>query len=158
MTNDVSSSNSVTSSSGGVNLDAERITIGGDVVGRDKITQTTITEEVAHNVEGLSNPYLGLMSFTYDERDIYAGRDDEIAEAVARLTAPGAKLALENPTTDQQAEIFNFKRTIIQGLVTRIEVYADKSITVNLELNDVTQPLEPENNSGADLPIVTVPP
>ncbi|CAG0936437.1 hypothetical protein TFLX_05310 [Thermoflexales bacterium] len=39
MTNDGSSSNSVTSISGGVNLDAQHITIGGDVVGRDKIIQ-----------------------------------------------------------------------------------------------------------------------
>jgi hypothetical protein len=52
--------------------------VGGDVnvgsgkfVGRDEIT---ITEEVAYNVEDLSNPYLGLMPFTYEQRDIYAGR------------------------------------------------------------------------------------
>ena len=40
MTDDGSSSNSITSISGGVNLDAERdVNIGGDVVGRDKIVQ-----------------------------------------------------------------------------------------------------------------------
>ncbi len=39
MTDDVSSSKPVTSISGGVNLDAQRIDIGGDVVGRDKIVQ-----------------------------------------------------------------------------------------------------------------------
>jgi len=62
---------------------------GGDVVGRDKITQTTITEDVAYNVDGLENPYLSLISFTYEQKDIYAGRDDEIDDAVTRLTAPG---------------------------------------------------------------------
>ena len=80
---------STTNVSGGANLDAQRdVNIGGDVVGRDKITQN-ITEEVAYNVEGLENPYLGLMPFTYDERDIYAGRDDEIGEAVAGFLAQG---------------------------------------------------------------------
>ncbi len=39
VTDDGSSSNSVTTISGGANLDAEHITIGGDVVGRDKIIQ-----------------------------------------------------------------------------------------------------------------------
>jgi hypothetical protein len=63
-------------------------------------------------------------------------------------------LALENLTEDQPQDIFSFKQTIIQGLVTWIEVYADKSITVNLELDDEAQPLETVNDSGADLSIV----
>ncbi len=117
---EASNTTNVTNVSGGVNLDAEPIDIGGDVIGRDKTTtnintdggavvggdvnvgsgkfvgrdEITITEEVAYNVEGLENPYLGLMPFTYDERDIYAGRDDEIDDAVARLTTPGAQQVL----------------------------------------------------------------
>jgi hypothetical protein len=63
-------------------------------------------------------------------------------------------LALENPTPEQLQDIFNFKRTIIQGLVTRIEVYEDKLITVKLELNDEAQPPETVNDSGADLSII----
>ena len=63
---------SVTNVSGGVNLETQHdISVGGDVVGRDKIT---ITEEVAYKVHGLANPYLGLQSFTYAEHAKYAGR------------------------------------------------------------------------------------
>jgi hypothetical protein len=65
-------------------------------------------------------------------------------------------LAIAGPTPEQLQDIFKFKQAIIQGLVTRIEVYADKSITVNLELNDEAQPPEVVNNSGDDLQIVTV--
>lgn len=75
----------------------------------------------------------------------------------ARVETGRELLALPDPTPEQQQYIFDFKRTIIQGLVTRIEVYADKSITVNLELDDEVQPLEAANNSGDYSRIVTVP-
>ena len=45
-------------------------------------------------------------------------------------------MALTNPTPAQLQDIFDFKRTIIQGLVTRIEVHQDKTVTVNLELDN----------------------
>jgi hypothetical protein len=45
-------------------------------------------------------------------------------------------LALDNPTPEQLQDIFNFNITIIQGLVTRIEVQPDKTITVSLEFGD----------------------
>lgn len=45
MTDDASSSTSITSIGGGVNLDAGRIDIGGDVVGRDKITNIGLTAD-----------------------------------------------------------------------------------------------------------------
>ena len=32
-------------------------------------TFINITEEAAHNVSGLPNPYLGLRAITYDDRD-----------------------------------------------------------------------------------------
>ncbi len=35
-----------------------------------------------------TNPYLGLKSFAYDTRARYAGRDEESAQAVARITSP----------------------------------------------------------------------
>ena len=82
--------------SGGADLNAQGdITIGGDVVGRDKITSTTIfTGDQQYDVHGLANPYLGLQSFTYADHAKYAGREKLIAEAVARLTAPDDPLAL----------------------------------------------------------------
>ena len=113
------SSNSITNVSGGVNVDAERdVDIGGDVVGRDKIVQTTITEEAAYNVEGLPNPYLGLLPFTYRERDIYAGRDDEIDEAVAALTALGAQPGLFFVTGASGSGKLSFVQA---GLLPRLE-------------------------------------
>ncbi len=42
-----------------------------------------------YNVEGLANPFLGLRLFTYDDRASYTGRDQEIDEAVRKLTTPG---------------------------------------------------------------------
>lgn len=45
--------------------------------------------ETAHHVAGLPNPYLGLRTFTYDDRTAYAGRQRAIDEAVARLATPG---------------------------------------------------------------------
>jgi len=50
---------------GSVNIGAHGdVTVGGDVVGRDKIT-TIITDDKTYDVAGLPNPYLGLRSFTY---------------------------------------------------------------------------------------------
>ena len=82
--------------SGGADLNAGRdITIGGDVVGRDKIVSNTyITGDQQYDVHGLANPYLGLQSFTYADHAKYAGREKLIAETVARLTAPDDPLAL----------------------------------------------------------------
>ena len=59
----------------------DRITVGdisqsvGVAVGSGATATVTIAEETAYNVQGLANPYLGLRSFTYDDRAIYAGRD-----------------------------------------------------------------------------------
>jgi hypothetical protein len=78
--------------SGGADLNARGdITIGGDVVGRDK---NIFTGEQQYDVHGLANPYLGLQSFTYADCAKYAGREKLIAETVTRLTAPGDPLAL----------------------------------------------------------------
>jgi WD40 repeat protein len=80
--------------SGGADLNAGRdLTIGGDVVGRDKIT-TVFTGDQQYDVHGLANPYLGLQSFTYTDHAKYAGREKPIVETVARLTAPNYPLAL----------------------------------------------------------------
>ncbi|MEW5870676.1 MAG: NACHT domain-containing protein [Chloroflexota bacterium] len=60
-------------------------TQGGDFIGRDKIT---VTADVATDVSGLPNPYLGLRSFTYEDRLAYAGREAYVRQAVEILTAP----------------------------------------------------------------------
>ncbi|MEM7127577.1 MAG: hypothetical protein AAF702_14690 [Chloroflexota bacterium] len=74
------------------------INVGGDnrgeIAGRD-INKTIIYKgDQAYDVRGLANPYLGLAAFTYSERDRYAGREDEIEQAVQRLTAPGSQRVL----------------------------------------------------------------
>lgn len=62
------------------------VTVDGDFVNGNKII---VSKEVAYNVEGLPNPYLGLRPFTYKDRSIYGGRDTEIQKAVQKLTHPG---------------------------------------------------------------------
>jgi DNA invertase Pin-like site-specific DNA recombinase len=60
-----------------------------------------------------------------------------IADDLRSKTEVGRDLlALENPTAEQQAGIFDFKRTIIQGLVTKIDAQPDKTMTVKLEIQD----------------------
>jgi formylglycine-generating enzyme required for sulfatase activity len=54
----------------------------------------TRSDDEAHDVRGLRSPYLGLRSYTYHQRALYAGRRRQIAEAVAKLTAPGAQRVL----------------------------------------------------------------
>jgi Cdc6-like AAA superfamily ATPase len=50
--------------------------------------------DTAHDVRGLQNPYLGLAAFTYAERNRYAGREQQVTEAVTKLTTPGEQRAL----------------------------------------------------------------
>lgn len=76
-------------------------TIHGDQVSGDKILgdkvlgdKNIITEEGAYNVQGLSNPYLGLRAFGYADRAIYAGREQLAQESVQRLTSPGSQQTL----------------------------------------------------------------
>jgi WD40 repeat protein len=95
----------VTNVSGGADLNAGRdITIGGDVVGRDKVVsiagdniagdKNIFTSDQQYDVHGLANPYLGLQSFTYADHAKYAGREKLVAETVAHLAAPDDPLAL----------------------------------------------------------------
>jgi len=65
----------------------------GDKVERDKIS-IKITEEQSYNVSGLPNPYLGLRSFTYEDRMAYAGRKALVSRTVAHLTVPGEQQVL----------------------------------------------------------------
>ncbi|MBV7326846.1 NACHT domain-containing protein [Chloroflexi bacterium TSY] len=59
--------------------------------GRSKIS---IDVEEAYNTHSLPNPYLGLRTFTYDERSFYAGRESLIEKAVDLLTLPGEQRTL----------------------------------------------------------------
>jgi WD40 repeat protein len=66
--------------------------VEGDVAGRDIVK---ITEELTYDVSDLSaNPYQGLASYTYENRAFFAGRERQIADTIARLTAPGDERAL----------------------------------------------------------------
>src|ERR671923_1724416 len=68
------------------------ITVQGDVAGRDLIK---ITEELTYDVSDLGrNPYLGLASYTYSARAYFGGREQQIQEAVRRLTAAGSEPVL----------------------------------------------------------------
>ena len=103
MTDSDPDSITISNRSGGADLNAGRdLTIGGDVVGRDKITSTTIlTGDQQYDVHGLANPYLGLQSFTYADHAKYAGREKLIADTVTRLTAPEDPLARGDPVGQQ---------------------------------------------------------
>ena len=49
----------------------------------------------AYDVRGLDeNPYLGLRAYTYEERDRYAGREEDVRRALAALTRPGDERTL----------------------------------------------------------------
>ncbi|HEY4721235.1 MAG TPA: hypothetical protein VII92_05280, partial [Anaerolineae bacterium] len=86
--------------SGGVNIDAQRdVHVGGDVVGRDKITTVGYTvEQVSTLLTQISTtfqskpfdgrcPYLGLDAFTEDDADRFFGRETLIAELIERVKA-----------------------------------------------------------------------
>jgi WD40 repeat protein len=76
---------------GGAFVDGTINTSGGDFIGRDKVV---ITEETAYTVHGLTNPYLGLRAFGYEDRAIYAGREQLAQETIQRLTSLGVQQAL----------------------------------------------------------------
>ena len=86
---------SVTNVSGGVNVDANPVTIPGDVVGRDKIVGYT-AEQVSTLLTQISStfqpkpfdgrcPYLGLDAFSEEDADRFFGRETLESELVARV-------------------------------------------------------------------------
>lgn len=95
---------------GGPSINGD-VNAGGDFVGRDKTTvgnvndsmavaigtgataTVTITAEATYTVSGI-NPYLGLRAFRYEDRAIYAGREQLALETVQRLTTPGIQQTL----------------------------------------------------------------
>jgi WD40 repeat protein len=93
------------------------LSIGPDAV----ITQ--IFENQAHNVSGLMNPYLGLRSFTYAERSIYAGREQLINAAVDLLSTPGTQRTLLFVTGASGSGKSSFAQA---GLLPALEAYYDR--------------------------------
>lgn len=69
----------------GANAQVRDIVINAPVAGRDVIV-ANLTYDV--NDVG-ADPYLGLASFTYDTRAYYGGREQEVRQALALVTAPG---------------------------------------------------------------------
>jgi WD40 repeat protein/MinD-like ATPase involved in chromosome partitioning or flagellar assembly len=68
----------------------------GQIIGSTVITNTTVGRDIyinqifhgdtVYNVQGLSNPYPGIVNYTYNDRDKFSGRENITNEAVARLT------------------------------------------------------------------------
>src|SRR5260370_37074369 len=102
----------------------------GDVAGRDLIK---ITEEQSYDVSGLADPYLGLASYTYETREFYAGREEQIQQAVEQLIAPGAKQVLLFITGASGCG----KSTFVQaGLLPALErAYEHRALQVHWRVN-----------------------
>jgi WD40 repeat protein len=93
---DPSSSPNVTNVSGGVNISGTT-SVGGDVVGRDKITTIGYTvQQVSHLLTQISStfqpktfdgrcPYLGLDAFSEEDADRFFGRETLVSELVTRV-------------------------------------------------------------------------
>ncbi|MBI5563309.1 MAG: SUMF1/EgtB/PvdO family nonheme iron enzyme [Chloroflexi bacterium] len=90
-----------TTLSGGVDFSAERITVGGDVVGRDKIVQGYTAGEVRALLEQIAVtlqpkpftgqcPYVGLRPFDEGDADLFFGRETSIANLTTRLNTTRA--------------------------------------------------------------------
>jgi WD40 repeat protein len=90
-------SNNLTSVSGGVNIGAERdVHIGGDVVGRDKITVGYTVDQVSALLTQISTtfqprafdgrcPYKGLDVFEEEDADLFFGREKLISDLIERV-------------------------------------------------------------------------
>ncbi|MFN8596130.1 MAG: SUMF1/EgtB/PvdO family nonheme iron enzyme [Anaerolineae bacterium] len=85
-----------TTISGGVEFTAERIAVGGDVIGRDKIVQGYSADEVKDLLEQITStlqpqpftgqcPYVGLRPFAESDADLFFGRETIIADLTTRL-------------------------------------------------------------------------
>jgi hypothetical protein len=69
--------------------DGRIVVVGGDQTGTMYLGNVTVAEDTTYDVSGLPCPYLGLESFTHTTRDRYAGREQELREALLLLTSPG---------------------------------------------------------------------
>jgi len=80
---------------GQINAPGGRVAVvGGNVGGNLYLGNVTVSEDTTYDVAGLSNPYLGMASYTYATRDFYGGREEQVRDAVKCLTAPGSTQVL----------------------------------------------------------------
>ena len=96
MTDETTSAVSISTISGGVTMAGDQVTIGGDVVGRDKIVQGYTADEVRALLDQISTtfqprpfdgrcPYLGLATYDEDSADLFYGRERIVAELIGRV-------------------------------------------------------------------------
>ncbi len=95
-------------------------TRGGDFIGRD---QVVITEEKSYDVTGLANPYLGLRSFTYDDRASFAGREKLIEDALEKIANPAQRQTLTFITGASGSGKSSFAQA---GLIPALEAHYQK--------------------------------
>jgi len=87
---------SISTISGGANIAGDQVTIGGDVVGRDKIVQGYTAGEVRALLDQIATtfqprpfdgrcPYLGLATYDEDSADLFFGRERIVAELIDRV-------------------------------------------------------------------------
>jgi hypothetical protein len=63
-------------------------------------------------------------------------QDPRMAEVFRQaVTVGGELLALTERTPEQEEAVFNFKRKVIQGVVTRVDVLPDKTTEVHTEFD-----------------------
>jgi len=77
---------------GAVGADAVVIGINQGIVNQGIVNQFEADQR--YSVHDLPNPYLGLRSFTYKDREAFAGREVITTKALRLLTAPGEERAL----------------------------------------------------------------
>jgi hypothetical protein len=75
---------SIIKAQGDISFTAKSIQTGSN----STIIENNFSIEDAYNVQGLSNPYLGLQAFTYNDKNKYAGRQSYIPTAIDQLTNP----------------------------------------------------------------------
>lgn len=96
MSDEITPTTSISTTSGGVNVAGDQIAIGGDVVGRDKIVQGYTAGEVRALLDQISTtfqprpfdgrcPYLGLASYDEDTADLFFGRERIVTELIDRV-------------------------------------------------------------------------
>ncbi|MBV7330348.1 hypothetical protein KFU94_19270 [Chloroflexi bacterium TSY] len=84
------------------------------------IERQEITGDQAYDVRGMKNPYIGLQAFTYAERNRYAGREGEVADALTRLTQSGGERTLLFVTGASGSGKSSFAQA---GLLPALEAY-----------------------------------
>lgn len=86
-----------------------------------------IAEEQSYNVAGLPNPYMGLAAFTYADRAKYAGRQQQIAAALSKLTDPPRVLLFVTGASGSGKSSF-----VRAGVIPRLQGYYQPGCQVRI--------------------------